>query len=83
MIVDELYSRLLYPGRKYTHLRAAGLTPVRTRGVYLWPHRGERVWHTLLGAGPLHAPARALDRALGGGALRHAGRWILIESRVA
>lgn len=25
VIVDQLYSRLLYPGRSYTHLRAAGL----------------------------------------------------------
>jgi len=27
VIVDQLYSRLLYPGRDYTHLRAAGIDP--------------------------------------------------------
>lgn len=65
-----------------TLMTQAGLRVARERGVYTLPHRGERLWHTLLGRGPLRAPARALDRALGAGALRHWGRWILIEARV-
>lgn len=64
-------------------LGAAGLAVNREVGVYAFPHRGERLWHTLLGRGPLHAPARALDRALGAGACRHWARWWLIEARVA
>ena len=64
-------------------MQEAGLTVRAERGIYAFPHRGERVWHTLLGRGPLHAPARALDRALGGGALKHWARWWLVEARVA
>lgn len=63
--------------------RDAGLRISRELGVYTFPHRGERVWHTLLGRGPLHAPARAFDRALGEAALKHWARWIVIEARLA
>lgn len=62
-------------------LAGAGFEVVRERGVYAWPHRGERLWHALLSSAPLRAPARALDRALAGGPLRHAARWLLIEAR--
>ena len=61
----------------------ADLRISRELGVYAFPHRGERMWHTVLGRGPLHAPARALDRALGGGALKHWARWLLIEARAS
>lgn len=61
----------------------ANLRVSRELGVYTFPHRGERLWHRLLGRGPLHAPARAWDRAWGDGALKHWARWILIEARVS
>jgi len=66
-----------------SRMRGAGLEVAAEHGVYAFPHRGERLWHTLLGAGPLHAPARAFDRALGGGPLRRWGRWLIVEARVA
>ena len=59
----------------------AGLVIASARGIYGWPHRGERAWHTLLSNPPLAAPARALDRALGAGPLREWARWWLIEAR--
>jgi SAM-dependent methyltransferase len=61
-------------------LGRAGLEVRSERGVYAFPHRGERLWHALLSRGPLHAPAVALDRALGGSAMRRWGRWALIEA---
>lgn len=64
-------------------LEHAGLRVTAERGVYALPHRGERVWHTLLARGPLAAPARALDRALGAGPARRWSRWLLLEARAA
>jgi ubiquinone/menaquinone biosynthesis C-methylase UbiE len=62
-------------------IAAAGFEPRGERGIYLWPHRPERFWNAALGRAPLAAPARALDRRLGRGALAHWGRWLLIEAR--
>ena len=62
-------------------LARAGFEVTQERGIYALPHRGERMWDALLGRGPLRAAAAALDRALGGSALKHWGRWLLLEAR--
>ena len=59
-------------------IEGAGLVITLERGVYAFPHRGERMWHALLARGPLHAPAVALDRALGASAARRWGRWVVM-----
>ena len=61
-------------------LARVGFEILSERGIYAWPHRGERLWHSLLDHGPLHAPAVALDRAIGGSFGRSWGRWVLIEA---
>jgi hypothetical protein len=61
-------------------LGGAGLEVGEEHGIYALPHRGERVWHTLLARGPLHAPAVAIDRAIGRSWARRWGRWVLIEA---
>ena len=59
-------------------IEGAGHVITLERGVYAFPHRGERMWHALLARGPLHAPAVALDRALGASAARRWGRWVVM-----
>lgn len=61
-------------------LERLGLRVLFERGLYGWPHRGERVWHTLFARGPLHGLALAADRAFGVSVVRRWGRWVLIEA---
>jgi 2-polyprenyl-3-methyl-5-hydroxy-6-metoxy-1,4-benzoquinol methylase len=61
-------------------LERLGLRVLFERGVYGWPHRGERVWHTLFARGPLHGLAVSIDRAFGASGVKRWGRWVLIEA---
>ncbi len=62
-------------------VEAGGFGIEDERGVYGWPHRGERLWNAVLGSGPLVVPARALDRLAGRTLLRRWGRWLLLQAR--
>ncbi|HTK31053.1 MAG TPA: methyltransferase domain-containing protein [Candidatus Saccharimonadaceae bacterium] len=64
----------------FERIGRAGLRVTEERGAYAFPHRGERLWHALLGRGPLHGPAVALDRAIGASRARRWGRYLLLEA---
>ena len=59
VIVDQLYSRLLYPGRPYTHLRAAGIDEANVLTI-MGPSKTESLSGYRLGVA--FGAARLIDR---------------------
>ncbi|HEX7891680.1 MAG TPA: pyridoxal phosphate-dependent aminotransferase [Ramlibacter sp.] len=59
VIVDELYSRLLYPGRDYTHLRATGMDPANVITI-MGPSKTESLSGYRLGVA--FGAAKIIDR---------------------
>lgn len=59
VIVDQLYSRLLYPGRSYTHLRAAGIDDCNVVTI-MGPSKTESLSGYRLGVA--FGAARLIDR---------------------